>query len=208
MWKFLKACFKLILWGSATILVCVALANAWVLSYSSVDEVNCLLPREYMLVLGTSKFTKGGKINPYYKHRIDCANHLYSIGKVKKIIVSGHNPSRYYNEPVTMREDLIKMGVPEKDIILDLSGLRTIDSVVHCKNKFGVSDPIIITQKYHSYRALFLARNMGMDDAIVYTAKAPKDTSYTMRNHRREILARIKAVFDVYILDSRPKFEQ
>ena len=147
------------------------------------------------------------KINPYYKHRIDSARLLYNIGKVKKIIVSGYNPSRYYNEPATMREDLIKMGVPEKDIILDVSGLRTIDSVVHCKNKFGVSDPIIITQKYHASRSLFLARKLGLNGAIAYSAKSPEDAEDTWRNQGREVLARVRAVLDVYILENLKNFE-
>jgi len=208
MWKFLKVCIKTILWGIVAVLLFVLAINLWVVSYRPIDDIRCVLPREYALLLGTSKYTLGKKENPYYRYRIEAVSHLYQLGKIKKIIASGDNATRYYNEPAVMREDLIKAGVPKKDIILDFAGFRTLDSIVRCKNKFGVNDPIIITQKYHSYRALFLARNMGMDNAIAYTAKAPKDTSYTMRNHRREILARIKAVFDVYILDSRPKFEQ
>jgi SanA protein len=208
MLRFFKVSFKHILWLMSTLVLFVIAINLWVLSYSPIDEVGRVLPREYALLLGTSKFTRSGMVNPYYRYRIVAASELYLSGKVKKIIASGDNSTRYYNEPAVMRTDLIQMGVPTDDIILDFAGFRTLDSVARCKNKFGVADPIIITQKYHSYRALFLARNMGLDRAIAYTAKSPEDTSYTMRNHRREILARINAVFDVYILDSRPKFEQ
>ena len=208
MLNFLKACFKLILWSFVALLLGVVLTNLWVLSYRPVEDINCVLPRKYALLLGTSKFTMSGMVNPYYRYRIVSASQLYLSGKVKKIIASGDNSTRYYNEPATMRDDLIQMGVPKKDIILDFAGFRTLDSVVRCKNKFEVKDPIIITQKYHAYRALFLARNMGLDGAIAYVAKTPEDSSYTLRNQCREILARIKAVCDVYILDSRPKFEK
>ncbi len=185
-----------------------ALANLWVLSYRPQTDIAVVLPREYALVLGTSKFTFSGMVNPYYRYRILAASELYLAGKVKKIILSGDNSTRYYNEPETMRTDLIESGVPNEDIILDFAGFSTLDSVARCKNKFGVKNPIIVTQKYHLHRALFLANHYGMDGAIGYSAKAPEGASFRVRNESREALARVKAVLDAKVFGTKPKFEQ
>ncbi len=185
-----------------------AVSNLWVISYCPQTEIAVVLPREYALVLGTSKFTKSGMVNPYYRYRILAASELYLSGKVKKIIASGDNGTRYYNEPATMRADLIEAGVAKEDIILDFAGFRTLDSVARCKLKFGVTDPIIVTQKYHSHRAVFLAKSYGMDSATAYAAKSPEGASFRIRNETREAFARVKAVFDVKFLGVRPKFEQ
>lgn len=183
-------------------------SNGLILSYGVADTPEKVLPREYALLLGTSKFTYSGMVNPYYRYRIVAATELYKAGKVKKIIASGDNSTKYYNEPATMRADLVASGVSERDIIMDFAGLRTLDSVVRCRDKFGVSAPVIITQKYHAHRALFLAKKFGLDGAVAYSAKSPDMFTYRLRNELRESLARAKAVLDFYILKTTPKYSK
>ncbi len=210
---FLMASFAKVFFYFVTVIVVAvasvfAGANLWVLSYRPQTNIAVVLPREYALVLGTSKYTISGMVNPYYRYRILAASELYLSGKVKKVILSGDNATRYYNEPATMRADLVATGVPKEDIILDFAGFRTFDSVARCKNKFGVNNPIIVTQKYHLHRALFLANHYGMKGTIGYAAKAPEGSSFRVRNETREALARVKAVFDAKILGTKPKFEK
>lgn len=183
-------------------------SNGLILSYGVADTPDKVPPREYALLLGTSKFTYSGMVNPYYRYRIVAAAELYKAGKVKKIIASGDNSTKYYNEPATMRADLVASGVAERDIIMDFAGLRTLDSVVRCRDKFGVSAPVIITQKYHAHRALFLSKKFGLDGAVAYAAKSPDTLTYRLRNELRESLARAKAVLDFYVLKTTPKYSK
>lgn len=184
-----------------------AAANLAIASYGVSDSLDNVLSRKYALLLGTSKFTRSGMVNPYYRYRIVAAVELYKAGKVKKIIASGDNSSKYYNEPATMRDDLAAAGVPKDDILMDFAGFRTLDSVARCKSKFGVEDPLIITQAYHAKRALYLADRLGLGGAAAYAAKAPDSASYRLRNELRESLARTLAFLDTSVFGTRPKFE-
>ncbi len=170
--------------------------------YSSVKKVP---HRDVALLLGTAKYVRRGKINYFYKYRIDAAAKLFKSGKVDAILVSGDNATPYYNEPVRMRRDLIKQGVPKRKIYLDFAGFRTLDSVVRAKNIFGLKKYTIISQRFHLERALFLARASGAD-AIGFVAKDFKGTKAAMRMLFREYAARVKAFLDIYILHTSPKF--
>jgi len=89
------------------------------------------------LILGTSKKTRNGNINGYYKYRLDAAIELFKSGKIEYLVVSGDNSSTNYDEPTDFKEDLIKAGIPENKIFLDYAGFRTLDSVVRIKEIFG-----------------------------------------------------------------------
>ena len=101
-----------------------------------------------------------GSPNPFFEKRIETAAELYRIGKIDHFILSGDNRSMYYNEPMAMLKALLKKGVPASAITLDYAGLRTLDSIVRCKQIFGQNKIIIITQPFHSYRALFISSSI------------------------------------------------
>ena len=101
--------------------------------YSSVKKVP---KRGVALVLGTAKYIRRGKINYFYKYRIDATVKLYKAGKVRAILVSGDNATRYYNEPARMKRDLISRGVPKNKIYLDFAGFRTLDSILRAQEIF------------------------------------------------------------------------
>jgi len=183
-------------------------ADLRIASFDAATDVSRVLPRHTALLLGTSKHMRGGALNPYYKYRIDAAVELYKAGKYRRIIVSGANPEKYYNEPKTMRDDLVAAGVPRQCVVMDYAGLRTLDSVVRCKNKFGVSDPLIISQDAHARRAMYLAHSFGLAGATAYAAKTPDGSVFLVRNAVREFFARTKAILDVNLLDTRPKHEK
>jgi len=170
--------------------------------YSSIQNMP---KRGVALVLGTAKYVRRGKINYFYKYRIDAAIKLYKAGKVRAILVSGDNATKYYNEPARMKKDLIKRGIPSDKIYMDFAGFRTLDSILRAKEVFGLKKYIIVSQKFHLQRALFIAQKSGAD-AIGFVAKDVPRTVAAFKMRMREYAARVKAFLDIYILHTTPKF--
>jgi SanA protein len=188
------------------ILAFLFLSNVWVVT-STREEVysdNDLLPdHRVALVLGTSNKTTSGSPNQFFEKRMDTAAELYKKGKIYHFILSGDNRSRFYNEPLAMQKALLKRGVPSSAITLDYAGLRTLDSVVRCKQIFGQDKIIIITQPFHSYRALFISNYYQMEAVAMVTAD-PVDVSFKIK--MREYFARSIAVLDLYVFNTAPRF--
>ena len=184
----------------------VAAVNIWVNLKTRnfiFDDVSRLKVNKTGLLLGTSPFMKGGKSNPFFENRIDAAAELYNKGKILNIIVSGDNREPNYNEPEKMRRQLVKRGIPENRIYLDSAGLRTLDSVVRCREVSGQTGFTVISQRFHNQRAVFLARAKGFD-AIGFNAK---DVDYRegFKTRFREYFARLGAVSDL-ITYKEPRF--
>ena len=156
------------------------------------------------LILGTSKYTTQGNTNLFFKYRIAAAADMYHLGKVKHIIVSGDNRAHNYNEPRQMRNALIGLGVPPEAITLDYAGFRTLDSVVRCKKVFGQNKIVIVSQRFHIERALFIAKKYDIN-AIGFAAQDPPG-KYSLKTRVREYFAKTKAVIDLYIINKKPKF--
>lgn len=162
------------------------------------------LPEMYCaLVLGTSKWLQDGRENLYYLYRIRAAAEVYHAGKCKKILVSGDNHKNNYNEPLLMRDDLLRLGVKEADIVCDFAGLRTLDSVIRFKKVFGQSSGIVISQQFHNSRAIYVAHHNGMD-LIGYNA-ADVSRYSGIKTKLRELLSKVFCVLDVHILNTQPK---
>ncbi len=155
------------------------------------------------IVLGTSPKTMQGGPNPYFEERIIAAAELLEMGKIQHILVSGDNATVYYNEPEKMKQALLERGVPEESITLDYAGFRTLDSMVRCQKVFGQNEVTVITQPFHTYRALFISNYLGMQ-ANAYATKKVYSASFKMAV--REYLARSLAVWDLYIVNKEPKF--
>jgi SanA protein len=188
-------------------LLLVISSNFWIVNSTSANvftNITELPDHRVALVLGTSNKTINGSVNPYFQKRIETAAWLYKMGKVDHLIVSGDNRSMYYNEPMEMSKALMKQGVPQSAITLDYAGLRTLDSVVRCKEIFGQNRITIITQPFHSYRALFISYFYGID-AVAMVADEPS-VEHSIKVHFREYFARTKAVLDLYILKTSPRF--
>lgn len=158
--------------------------------------------KKVALVLGAKVFADG-RLSDIVKDRVLTAIDLYSSGKVEKVLVSGDHGTKAYDEVNTIKDFLLKNGVPGKDIFLDHAGFDTYDSVYRARAIFQVPAMIIVTQDFHLPRAVYEARALGLDavglsaDRHVYLS-----SSY---NEFRESLARVKAFFDV-TLQSKPKF--
>lgn len=171
--------------------------------YNTISKVPT---KKAALVLGTAKYMVGGGKNYFYLYRIRAAAELFKAGKVKAIVVSGDNSTKYYNETSKMQKDLIKAGVPSQYITLDPLGVRTLDSVVRAEAIFDLKDYIIVSQKFHLERALFLAKAKGQK-VLGFIAKDIPGTKAAYRMKAREYFARAKAFLDVYILHTTPRFD-
>lgn len=187
------------------IIICVC--NVWIVTSTEgrvFSDINLLPDHQIGLVLGTSHRSVGGGPNPFFQNRIETAAALYSLGKIDHFILSGDHSTVFYNEPLEMQKALIKKGVPASAITLDYAGLRTLDSIVRSKKIFGQNKITIITQPFHSYRALFISRYYEMD-AVAMVAEEP-ELDRTFKVRLREYLARTKAVLDLYIFKTDPRF--
>lgn len=155
------------------------------------------------LVLGTARRQVEGGLNPYYTYRIEATIKLFKAGKIEYVLVSGDNGSIYYNEPTTIKKDLIAGGIPEDKIFLDYAGFRTLDSMVRAKVVFGLDSVTVISQSFHNERAIYLAEKKGLK-AIGFNAK-DLDGNPGLRVHTREYLARVKVFLDL-LLNTQPKY--
>lgn len=167
------------------------------------DSVVAIPKHKVGLVLGTVKTLSNGSINLYYKYRVDATVALYNANKIEFILVSGDNGNTLYDEPSTFKKDLIKKGIPENKIFLDYAGFRTLDSIVRAKEIFGLTHLIIISQKFHNERAIYLAKHHEIK-AIGFNAK-DLPGRYGLKTNLREQLAKTKAVFDI-CFNVKPKF--
>ena len=170
-----------------------------------VTDIKQLPKKDAALVLGTTKYVTKGKINSFYKARIEAASKVWREGKVRAIVVSGDNRTIYYNEPTQMYKDLIKAGVPVRYITRDYAGFRTLDSVVRAGVDFGLKDYIIISQPFHLSRAIYIAHAKGQD-VIGFAAKGQEWSMPMLKMWIRELFARAKMMVDLYILKSEPKY--
>jgi SanA protein len=198
---------RVVIVGALLFFLLILSANVWIVQSTSQHvfrDIGELPDHRVALVLGTSNKTVTGNSNPYFEKRMAMAAELFRMGKIDHVIVSGDNRSRYYNEPMEMQKALIKLGVPQTAITLDFAGLRTLDSVVRCKEIFGQDRITIITQPFHSYRALFISSFYNIE-AVAMVTDEP-DSDYTARVRVREYLARTKAVLDLYVLRTSPRF--
>lgn len=159
------------------------------------NKVSTIPKNRVGLLLGTAKYNDKSRniINQYYQNRIDAAVALYMAGKIDFIIVSGDNSTRYYNEPLLMKQDLIARGVPAKRIYMDNAGFRTLDSILRCRDVFGQRSFTIISQKFHNERALYIANHKKLT-TVAFNA-ADGDTFWDVEI--REKMARVKMMWDL-----------
>jgi SanA protein len=155
------------------------------------------------LVLGTSKYNTRGGTNLFYRARMDAAAAAFQAGKISGLLVSGDNAKLSYNEPRHMYEDLVQRDIPGEYITLDFAGFRTLDSVIRAKEVFGQQRILIISQRFHIERAVFIAR-MHHIEAYGFSAD-DVPWRWHIKVRLREVLARTMAVIDV-LLGREPKF--
>ncbi|MBR5432033.1 MAG: YdcF family protein [Bacteroidales bacterium] len=200
--KFLRCLFLLCLLVLGFIIFCNVSISQYAKSklYDSVDEIPY---RRAALVLGTSPRGRNGGPNRFYMARINACVELFEANKVDRIIVSGDNRHTNYNEPEAMRRSLVERGIPDEVIFLDYAGFRTFDSVVRAHEVFRQPNFIVVSQKFHNERAVFIAGKKGIE-AFGYNAE-DVGFNYGLMTYIRECFARCKVYIDL-ITGKQPHF--
>lgn len=150
---------------------------------------------ETALVLGTSAIGPEGGPNRYFVYRLDAAAALWKAGKVKYLIVSGSRDA-INDEPTAMRAGLVERGVPTEAIYSDFDGWRTWDSVKRARDIYGQRKLMIVSQRFHLVRALYMARHAGID-AWGFEAR-DVGAAYSILTELRRYPSALRAYYDVW----------
>jgi vancomycin permeability regulator SanA len=137
----------------------------------------------------------GGEPSPVLAERLEAAAGLWRAGRVQRLLLTG-NSDPYHDEIRSMRRYLNKGGVPDGAISSDLQGASTFDSCWRARSVFGIHRAILVTQRFHLPRALYLARASGMEAVGVAAGGQPR---WTAPYVWRELLARPLAMVDVLV---------
>lgn len=157
----------------------------------STDEASTL-NADCILVLGAG-VRSDGTPSPMLEDRILQGVLLYNKGASNRILMSGDNTRKGYDEVNTMKRYAIKEGIASRDIFMDHAGISTYDSLYRAKEIFKADKIIIVSQKYHLYRALYIANSLQID---AYGVSAnPRIYAGQEMREVREILARTKDFF-------------
>jgi len=166
---------------------------AWKRTYAT-----STVPSQKVAIVFGAGLTRSGEATPILKDRVETAAQLYFAGKVEKLLMSGDNRFLNYNEPEAMRQYALALGMPQDDIVLDYAGRRTYDTCFRAKAIFGVTKAILVTQKFHLPRAIFLCNMLGVDGMGV----AADNFIYRKRSllywNLRELPATITAFADLF----------
>ncbi|MCB0197432.1 MAG: YdcF family protein [Anaerolineae bacterium] len=134
--------------------------------------------------------------------RVVTAVDLYNRGVVKKLLMSGDNRFEYHNEPGSMRDLALELGVPDEDIVLDYAGRRTYDTCYRAGAIFSVNKAILVTQRFHLDRALYLCNALDVDAIGVVADRRPyRGQSFLQL---REVAALTNAWLDIHFLRPQP----
>ena len=165
------------------------------------DEAAELENTDCVLVLGAG--VRDGNPTPMLRDRLITGISLYKSGVAPKIIMSGDHGREDYDEVNVMKSYAVENGVPDGDVFMDHAGFSTYDSVYRAKAVFEADSIIIVTQKYHLYRALYIADKLGVN--AVGVAADLDDYSGQLKRDLREIAARDKDFFSC-LFKPEPKY--
>jgi SanA protein len=189
---------RIALVGLVLLVALVGLANVYVLLSTAGESTSNVadVPREPVAIVPGALVNSNGTMSTMLADRVHQAAALWRAGKVDRILVSGDHHSWAYDEPDTMRKALLREGVPGRVIFEDHAGFDTWATMVRAHNIFGVHRAVAVTQGFHMPRALYLAREAGIE-ATGLTADLHPYGLQGLKSDVREVLSRVKALADV-----------
>jgi SanA protein len=158
-------------------------------------------PSERVAIIFGAGLRRDGTPTAMLRDRVLTGADLYFSGKVEKLLMSGDNRFENYNEPEAMRQFALSAGVPDKAIVLDYAGRRTYDTCYRAKVIFGVERALLVTQKFHLPRAMFLCNTLGLDTVGVEASNCYWNGSPFVWDIREQF-ATVAAFLNLYV--SRP----
>ena len=169
--------------------------------YSKLSDIDCII------ILGAGIW--GDKPSPMLEDRLLEGINLYRNNISDKIIVSGDHGRKEHDEVNIMKNYLIEKGIPSENVFMDHAGFSTYESIYRAKEIFQAKKMVIVTQKYHLYRALYIAKKLGIESYGV--GSDPRQYVGATNREIREIFARdkdfIKCIFKpkpTYLGDTIP----
>ena len=175
----------LIIFGVSAYVVVSTSGRIKTLDEISGDRYDCIL------VLGAGVW-EGNKPSPMLEDRLLKGIELYKAGIAPKIIMSGDHGTESYDEVNVMKKYAIDHGVPSEDIFMDHAGFSTYDSVYRAIHIFEAKKVLVVTQEYHLYRALYIAKQLDLSADGVAAEKIAYSNQWI--RDLREVLARDKDV--------------
>ncbi len=201
----LKRLLKTVAWILGILAAIPVIMNLAVIGVASffIRSAQTVPETPVILVLGAGVWANS-KLSPMLQDRVDQGIALYESGKGAKLLMSGDHSSPYYDEVSTMKRYAVDKGVASSDVFLDHSGFSTYESLLRARDIFGARKMIIVTQRYHLYRAVFIARALGIEaygvpsDARAYNGEVKRQI--------REFFARAKDFVQVWL--PAPEFNE
>jgi SanA protein len=168
-----------------------------------INSVSNASPERVAIVFGAG-LRRDGTPTTILRDRVETAAALYKQGKVEKLLFSGDNSFLDYNEPGSMKEYALQLGVPEQDIVLDFAGRRTYDTCYRAKAIFGLERALLVTQPYHLPRAVFTCNMLGLKSTGVYADNYPYRKVSLGYWNLRELPATLVAFWELFISKPQP----
>ena len=165
------------------------------------EDVDALPTVDAAIVLGTAPYGTRGQRNRTLSRRLQAAYELWSHGKARYLIVSGNRIDDDYDEPLRMRSGLEALGVPPEFVYRDPLGTRTWESMIRARDIYGLKQVIVVSERDHLARALFIGRHLGLDT----WGYADAGANYSgVRGHIIGNFVVLRAYYDV-VFDRRPR---
>lgn len=168
----------------------------------SPEEAAKLTDVDCILVLGCGVW-EGGQPSHMLEDRLNQSLELYSLGVAPKLLMTGDHGREGYDEVNVMKSYAVDAGVPSENVFMDHAGFSTYESMYRAKEIFQAKKIVIVSQKYHLYRAIYIAEQLGLE-AYGVGADPRNYAGQTMRE-MREILARVKD-FGVCLFRPEPTY--
>lgn len=187
--------------------VTVGWPNVWILLSTRRrihTELRAVTAGDWVLVLGCAPKLLSGGDNSYFVTRMTATAELVSAGKARRVLASGgplRSPMQELgayvdSEAECMQARLIELGLQAKDITIDREGVRTLRSIEYARSHLQSQKLIIVSQGFHTPRAVYLARRLGLD-AVAFSAPSPRlGLKRLVRVELREVLARTRAYWE------------
>jgi SanA protein len=160
-------------------------------------------PVQRVAIIFGAGLRRDGTPTAMLRDRVLTGADLYFRGRVEKLLMSGDNRFVDYNEPESMRQFALSLGVPDEAIVLDYAGRRTYDTCYRARAIFGVKNALLVTQDFHLPRALFLCHMLGLEVSGVQAANCYWNGSPFVWNVREQF-ATIAAFLDLYVSSPSP----
>jgi SanA protein len=155
------------------------------------------------IVLG-ARIYENGTPYPMLADRLETGVRLYELGKVDKLLLSGDHGQTEYDEVNVMLDYVLERGVPDEDVFTDHAGFDTYDTMYRARDVFQVETALVVTQSFHLSRAVYTARELGLEATGVAADLQPYGSE--TRNAAREVLARANAVLQLHITHPEPTY--